>query len=277
MVFTRQGIADYLNMPADRIDNIKRKLTKMGYKYTTSGRGKDYLVEIISEPKQTLEWFCQTYFGIRPQNINAFAHFLHFIFTIGLPDELHASWAPGSLSRRTGYSKNTVQKYLHQIILSGAFVITGEDFYYATKNVRTKPEGNFVKQTQLVREITYEEYMRAYTAFFTTYDELMKNIEDNPDMIPSLAKLRANTAKAAALDGWWVHPGRRDKIIPNHRWKHLKQLLSLLEEYPYADYFEYETIDIVAEMEQIFEQHLRFHLCRHDQLPPQPLVDFREH
>ena len=88
-----------------------------------------------------------------------------------------------------------------------------------------------------MRLITLEEYLKAYKAFYDTYDMCMAGIDENPEMIPELALLFSNTAKRDALDGWWVckdeinHP-----LYINKKWKHLPQLLSLLEQYSYQEY-----------------------------------------
>ena len=54
MIYTKSEIAQKLNMSASRPNDIRRKLDKLGYKYEYSGRGKNFLVEIIEEPKEVI-------------------------------------------------------------------------------------------------------------------------------------------------------------------------------------------------------------------------------
>lgn len=253
-IYTRGEIAQLLNMPADNLSNIQRELKKRGYEYNTSGRGDTYLIEITKEPTQDIKWFSKTYFGITPRNLQDFIHFLQFIFLSPI-GEKRASWSPGCIAKRTNYSINKIKDFMNKLQLSGAIIWIPEfNFYYATKTRFDKPdvETQDYNTYQEVREINISEYKTAYEAFQEEYQNCMKNIKNNPNMVPELAIVRANGAKAGALEGWWPCAKPRNLLLPNKYWDHMPQLISLLEEYEFDDYY-VPTVRNVIEDERMRE------------------------
>ena len=234
--YTKEELAKELKVSI-RTDIITRKLTQQGYSFQTSGRGQTYRILITAKPQQGLREFFKEYFDIDIRFEERTAHLLNLILSPFGNDLLKTT--PQTISHFTYINKHLVKEYVDRFIEVGFLKVNEfEETYYATKRDYGEKEDNgdyfFYYEMRL---LTLEEYLKAYKAFYEVYDMCMVNIDDNPEMIPELALMAGNIAKRDAIGGWWVckdeinHP-----LYINKKWKHLPQLLSLLEQYSYQEY-----------------------------------------
>lgn len=235
--YTKEEIAKEFNIKADKAVNITRKLTQQGYSFQTSGRGQTYRILITAKPLQGLREFFKEYFDIDIRFEERTAHLLKLILSPFGNDLLKTT--PQTISHFTYINKHLVKEYVDRFIEVGFLKVNEfEETYYATKRDYGEIEdnGDYLFYYEM-RLLTQEEYLKAYQAFYEVYDMCMINIDDNPEMIPELALMAGNNAKKDAIGGWWVcqdeinHP-----LYINKKWKHLPQLLSLLEQYSYQEY-----------------------------------------
>ena len=235
--YTKEEVAKEFNIKADKAVNITRKLTQQGYSFQTSGRGQTYRILITAKPQQGLREFFKEYFNIDIRFEERTAHLLKLILSPFGNDLLKTT--PQTISHFTYINKHLVKEYVDRFIEVGFLKVNEfEETYYATKRDYGEIENNgdylFYYEMRL---LTQEEYLKAYQAFYEIYDACMADIDNNPEMIPELALIFANSAKRDAIGGWWVckdeinHP-----LYINKKWKHLPQLLSLLEQYSYQEY-----------------------------------------
>lgn len=235
--YTKEEVAKEFNIKADKAVNITRKLAQQGYSFQTSGRGQTYRILITAKPQQGLREFFKEYFDIDIRFEERTAHLLKLILSPFGNDLLKTT--PQTISHFTYINKHLVKEYVDRFIEVGFLKVNEfEETYYATKRDYGEIENNgdylFYYEMRL---LTQEEYLKAYQAFYEIYDACMADIDNNPEMIPELALIFANSAKRDAIGGWWVckdeinHP-----LYINKKWKHLPQLLSLLEQYSYQEY-----------------------------------------
>lgn len=234
--YTKEEVAKELKVSI-RTDIITRKLAQQGYSFQTSGRGQTYRILITAKPQQGLKEFFKEYFDIDIRFEERTAHLLKLILSPFGNDLLKTT--PQTISHFTYINKHLVKEYVDRFIEVGFLKVNEfEETYYATKRDYGEIENNgdylFYYEMRL---LTQEEYLKAYQAFYEIYDACMADIDNNPEMIPELALIFANSAKRDAIGGWWVckdeinHP-----LYINKKWKHLPQLLSLLEQYSYQEY-----------------------------------------
>lgn len=234
--YTKEELAKELKVSI-RTDIITRKLAQQGYSFQTSGRGQTYRILITAKPQQGLKEFFKEYFDIDIRFEERTAHLLKLILSPFGNDLLKTT--PQTISHFTYINKHLVKEYVDRFIEVGFLKVNEfEETYYATKRDYGEIENNgdylFYYEMRL---LTQEEYLKAYQAFYEIYDACMADIDNNPEMIPELALIFANSAKRDAIGGWWVckdeinHP-----LYINKKWKHLPQLLSLLEQYSYQEY-----------------------------------------
>lgn len=235
--YTKEEVAKEFNIKADKAVNITRKLAQQGYSFQTSGRGQTYRILITAKPQQGLKEFFKEYFDIDIRFEERTAHLLKLILSPFGNDLLKTT--PQTISHFTYINKHLVKEYVDRFIEVGFLKVNEfEETYYATKRDYGEIEdnGDYLFYYEM-RLLTLEEYLKAYKAFYEIYDMCMVNIDDNPEMIPELALMAGNSAKRDAIGGWWVckdeinHP-----LYINKKWKHLPQLLSLLEQYSYQEY-----------------------------------------
>lgn len=235
--YTKEEVAKEFNIKADKAVNITRKLAQQGYSFQTSGRGQTYRILITAKPQQGLKEFFKEYFDIDIRFEERTAHLLKLILSPFGNDLLKTT--PQTISHFTYINKHLVKEYVDRFIEVGFLKINEfEETYYATKRDYGEIEdnGDYLFYYEM-RLLTQEEYLKAYQAFYEIYDACMADIDNNPEMIPELALIFANSAKRDAIGGWWVckdeinHP-----LYINKKWKHLPQLLSLLEQYSYQEY-----------------------------------------
>ena len=235
--YTKEEVAKEFNIKADKAVNITRKLAQQGYSFQTSGRGQTYRILITAKPQQGLREFFKEYFDIDIRFEERTAHLLKLILSPLGNDLLKTT--PQTISHFTYINKHLVKEYVDRFIEVGFLKVNEfEETYYATKRDYGEIEdnGDYLFYYEM-RLLTQEEYLKAYQAFYEIYDACMVDIDNNPEMIPELALIFANSAKRDAISGWWVckdeinHP-----LYINKKWKHLPQLLSLLEQYSYQEY-----------------------------------------
>lgn len=238
-IYTKNEVAELLNIPPDNTSNIKRKLKSMGYEYKCSGKGDTYLIEILNEPENnTLTDFVKNNFGLRIRREADFAHFLHFVLLSPEEDKVPC-WSYRSIEANTYYNFLSVKKYLEALKNSGLLITyPSTSFYYATKydyGEVYNAEGDYKKHL-LTKGISKDEWQYAYESYFNVYNKLMEGLDKNPNLVEEMVIDEANRHKKAALDGWWACQLSNEIVVVNKNWEHLPQLLSLLDDFNYEPY-----------------------------------------
>lgn len=235
--YTKSEVATAIGYQTDKASNLTNKLTKLGYRFSTQGRGSTYRINIIATPQLTLKEFSAKNLGISARFEDRLAHFLKLILTPG-DDFNYLDLSYRSLEWHTNSSYMTIEDWMKSLIQCGLLVEKQLiSVYYATqREILTENENGDYEYTQIVKYITKEEYDRCIEA----YDYTIKSFGDiskNPDVASDEAIYLANSARREALDGWW---GMKKKdcyaLEVNKAFPHLPQLLLLLEEYKVEDY-----------------------------------------
>lgn len=246
--YTRYEVAKALDMPATDLSNIRRELKKEGYEFSSSGRGNTYLIEIHKAPDISLIWFAKTFFNIniKPNRVDDFAQFLHYIFTTG-----NINYPYSYITTKTNYSENTISNYI-SAIRPKAFRNTGEDIYLCIRYRNWQkliPEDPKylceIKREKLIKKISKGEYDFANRAYWQYYDYNKdgRNPESAEYYKNENALIKdAIGSKLLALGGWYPLPRKVDKYAIKEDWRPLKLLLSLLEDYKYNEITRYETL-----------------------------------
>lgn len=139
-IYTRSEIANELGISAARLDNIRRKLTSLGYEYKYSGRGENFIIEITKIPSTSgLRDFAKTYFKIITNRVDDLAHFLHYLL-LSPEEEKIPSRSYRSIEQHCYFFRDTIEKYIVLLRCSGLLVYTGVPYYYATKTYKTRPD-----------------------------------------------------------------------------------------------------------------------------------------
>ena len=161
--YTKEDIASELNIDAKKAVNVTRKLTNLGYRFSTCGKGSTYRICIIAVPGMTVKEFAKEYLGISAHE-GKLAHFLYLL----LNKEDAANMTAGSLQWLTYSCDETVNHWLKALIDCG--LLTNEPLgntYYATKKeyLDWNEETGDYSYTMLQKPISPEEYDRAMAAY----------------------------------------------------------------------------------------------------------------
>lgn len=237
-MYTKEQIAEEINYHTNKTSNITKKLTSLGYRYSTSGRGQTYRIYITALPQTTIRSFAEEHLGISARFEDNLSHFLYLLFATGLPQ--FANMSPSSLQWYTPSCKNTIQNWINCLLDCGLLVEEEcVPAYYATIKEKTQVnnETGDYKYTQKWKEITREEYDKAIAAYSDTYSFGAKDIDTNPDLVMDELIYYANRARKEALEGWWANFKKPNySIVINSEWERYDELLSLLEEYKFYNF-----------------------------------------
>lgn len=227
--YTKEEMAAALNIKCGKASHITDKLRKLNYRFSTSGRGSTYRINIIGLPQATLKEFAEKYLGIAARFEDRLAQFLCLLLTSGKEEYVNYSYR--SLEWVSQSSYNTIEGWMKSLIECGLLIEEPlVNVYYATqKEIVEEYDNGDYDYTQKIKEITKEEYDLAIKA----YSDTMKGfgeISKNPDIAYDEAVYLANSARREALNGWWAMRKKdNDRLHINYQWKELPQLLSLLE------------------------------------------------
>ena len=237
-MYTKEQIAEEINYHTNKTSNITKRLTSLGYRYSTSGRGQTYRIYITALPQTTIGSFAQEHLGISARFEDNLSHFLYLLFATGLPQ--FANMSPSSLQWYTPSCKNTIQNWIDCLLDCGLLVEEEcVPSYYATMKEKTyvNNETGDYKYTQKWKEITKEEYDKAITAYSDTYTFGVKDIDTNPDLVMDELIYYANRARKDALEGWWANFKKPNSSISiNNEWEGYDELLTLLEDYKFYNF-----------------------------------------
>lgn len=249
--YTKEELAQELNYNTDKASNITKRLTSLGYSFTTSGKGRTYRIYITALRQTTLKEFAEKYLGISARFEDRLAHFLQLLFTTG--QDKFANMSASSLEWHTYSNNDTIQKWLDSLIDCGLLqedVLV--DVYYATRKLTTEDaddDGNY-KYTQEYKEITAKEYEKAISAFSEQYKALMTDIDKNPELAKDEVLFWANVERKAALDGWWARRKPYNyKTVINISWPYYNELLGLLDNFKFENYVKEKTSNAVEELD----------------------------
>ena len=109
--YTKEEIASELNIDAKKAVNITRKLDKLGYHFSTSGKGSTYRITITKIPDITVKEFAKKYLGIS-EHEEKLEHFLHLI----QKEADAANMTEGSLQWLTYSCDETIKHSLKALI-----------------------------------------------------------------------------------------------------------------------------------------------------------------
>ena len=146
-----------------RIDVIKNKLTRQGYKFETSGRGQGLMLTITELP-QRFKSFCIDKLNFEPQtDFNKLKAF----FSVALFDDrfiqLPFSEMERQLSKEIGVSRQTISKWLNHLDKQGLITISKNIYNYF---LIEKKDG-----VNKAKEIPREEYAAAWKSYWKNKDE----------------------------------------------------------------------------------------------------------
>ena len=176
--YTRQELISIYK--TDRLDAIKKKVTREGYKYTNLGRGKDYVMQIDELPKDkdSFKEYCINILGLAPQtNFDKFRSFIYYVLT----DDTFINLQYAEMSRfLAARNINITRKKFWNI--NRTRTITQEEYKRAWKEFR---EGNYNSTNEAVSglyslcgALPRKKPVAALNAFYIDeYNKLLKIIE----------------------------------------------------------------------------------------------------
>lgn len=205
--YTKEELAEALGVSCKRngdirADKIVDKLRRDKFNFTTSGKGKNYRINITGLPQITLKAFAERYLGITARFEDRLAQFLYRLLDY---EGNYATMTASSLEWFCESNDDTIQAWLNALIKCGLLYEKDyEESFYATMREKGKANprtGNY-QYKQLWKEISVEEYQKAIKAYADSYTEYMKNIETDANKIEEEGIYLANNARREALDGW---------------------------------------------------------------------------
>lgn len=155
--YTRQELISIYK--TDRLDAIKKKVTREGYKYTNLGRGKDYVMQIDELPKDkdSFKEYCINILGLAPQtNFDKFRSFIYYVLTDDTFINLqYAEMSRFLAAKEINITRQTLSEYMSKLEALNwiAYLLDEFNYYIFDKNINR------------TRTITQEEYKRAWKEF----------------------------------------------------------------------------------------------------------------
>lgn len=147
----------------DRLDSIKAKLKRQGYKYTTTGRGDTFTLTIESCPPEFRN-FCINELGFAPQtDFNRLKYFLYRFFRDPEFQQMPVSEMERVLNRENMYvSQATIANWIRKLIEADLVWRSFADFnYFAVNDLRRDKQFWFIDR---------ETYVEAWKAYFAERD-----------------------------------------------------------------------------------------------------------
>lgn len=169
--YSRQDLMEIFN--TDRIDSIKRSLTRLGYGYYTEGRAADLKITITQIP-DAFKMYCINELGIPPQSdFLLLRNFFYYFFC----DEEFALLSANKMAEKMKEEgkpicRQTINKWIDFLQKKGLLHVSKCDYVYCVSfstGVREYTE-----------EITKEQYLAAWAIYWNirnkggTYEEAFK-------------------------------------------------------------------------------------------------------
>lgn len=156
-IYSRQELIKLYK--TDRLDAIKKKVTREGYSYVNSGRGASYTMQITDIPKeQAFKEYCIKELGFAPQtDFNILKYFLHnFIYDNDFMKLQYNEMKEILNKQGINVCKETIASYYEHLKSIGwAYTSECEYIYYV-----------YDTEQQRNRYISKEEFRELYKVFY---------------------------------------------------------------------------------------------------------------
>ncbi len=256
--YDKYEIAAELNIDAKKTCNITRKLTSLGYRFSTSGRGDTYTITILEMPKEGIKEFAQKYLNITTYKIEQLAHYLNLLTLETQPQaatDIRLNFYESNIANMPSrclewivpVSHPTINTWINGLIKAG-LLIKEEcvDTYYATYRDFAVDENSEDAAdylwTRRYAVITREEFEKAAKAYNDYYNDYMKDYDTNWKKIDEEGKYLASREKLEAInkkEKWWAIL-QTHTISLNKAWPHYDELIELLKNYSFEPYEKWE-------------------------------------
>lgn len=155
--YSRQELIDLFK--TERIDSIKNKLQRQGYKFTTSGRGKELTLTITEQPLLPFRIFAIEELGFSPQT--DFDRLEIFLYRFYLDDNFRKLPSSGMVEelKKDGVTVTyqTIERWIDRLLKKGWIIRSNIEFsYYAVNHHSDK----------LIRFIERKTYSAAWKAYW---------------------------------------------------------------------------------------------------------------
>lgn len=163
--YTRTEMVEIFN--TERVDNIKRSLTTLGFTFEVEGRGKNLLFHIVKTPSE-FKMFAMKELGFGAKtDFEALETFLSVYFNEEDFSNLMAIDMKGTLERNYGVeiSQATIGRWLDKLTSLGLIHNSSESSYFARVVVNITGVENEVDYV----EITQEEFKLGWKAYWEAW------------------------------------------------------------------------------------------------------------
>lgn len=160
-LYSRQELLELFN--TDRLDAIKNKLTRQGYKYISEGRGNSYTMTIVELPRSALQRYCIDQLGFDCNvDVEKLRAFLKNVLCNEGFINLQLNEMREELEKQgVSITEKTLSKYLSQIERLDWLTTTGFDYVYYV----------FDSAERHNKYISREEYISMYSTYWNTVRE----------------------------------------------------------------------------------------------------------
>lgn len=189
--YTRQELIDIFK--TQRLDSIKDKLKRKGYKFTTDGRGDSFTLTITELPLRFRN-FCTDELNFAPQT--DFVKLKRFLYRFIFDEDFRHMPNKGMarlMKDDIKISNQTISKYILKLYNENIIGFSKEGFYYSI-------DLNYKEQDNYCKRITAEEYRNAWQTYWQTKEE------NNGDYV------LAYNCMCSLIDG---HPHRKAIVMFN--------------------------------------------------------------
>ena len=160
--YSRQELIDLFK--TQRIDSIKAKLQRKGYKYTTTGRGEAFTLTITELPLRFRN-FCIDELHFAPQT--DFVKLKKFLYRFMFDEDFRHMPNKGMarlMMDDIKISNQTISKYILKLYQENIIGFSKEGLYYSI-------DINYKEHDNYCRRITAEEYKKAWEIYWKTKEE----------------------------------------------------------------------------------------------------------
>lgn len=160
--YTRQELIDLFK--TQRLDSIKAKLQRNGYKYTTQGRGKEFTLTITELPLRFRN-FCIDELHFAPQT--DFVKLKKFLYRFMFDEDFRHMPNKGMarlMMDDIQISNQTISKYILKLYNENIVGFSKEGLYYSI-------DPNYKEKDNYCKRITAEEYKNAWQTYWKTKEE----------------------------------------------------------------------------------------------------------